>query len=121
MSAFHLGCDLILEGMSEPDAWDPDSPRNKERTRESQRQVRCLLMEWDPIGVSDIPEAADEYDCMISSLLHLLFEGADARSLADWIRHERLSHFGLWPDDARDMQLAEWLTTWWDTRRTTTA
>ena len=83
--------------------------------------MRRLLMAWDPIGVSDIPEAADEYDCMISPLLHLLFEGADARSLADWIRHERSSHFGLRPDDARHMQLAEWFTAWWNTRRTTTA
>ena len=39
-------------------------------------------MEWDLIGVPDIPEAADEYDCMISPLLHRLFEGADTRSLA---------------------------------------
>jgi hypothetical protein len=26
--------------------------------------------------VTGIPEAADEYDCMISLLLHRLFEGA---------------------------------------------
>jgi hypothetical protein len=39
-------------------------------------------MEWDLIGVAGIPEAADEYDCMISPLLHRLFEGADTRSLA---------------------------------------
>jgi hypothetical protein len=77
-------------------------------------------MEWDPIGVSGIPEAADEYDCMISPLLHRLFDGADSRSLADWIGHERSSHFGLGPDDTRDRQLAERLTAWWETRRSTT-
>ena len=69
--------------MSEPDPWDPGSPRNRDRTRESKRQVRRLLLEWDPIGVSGIPEAADEYDCMISPLLRRLFDGADSRSLAD--------------------------------------
>jgi hypothetical protein len=70
------------------------------RTRESWRQVRELLMEWDLIGVADIQEAADEYDCMISPLLHRLFEGADTRSLADWISRERISHFGAGPGDA---------------------
>ena len=68
-------------------------------------------------GVAGIPEAADEYDCMISPLLHRLFEGADTRSLADWISRERPSHFGAGPDDARDMRLAESLTAWWERRR----
>jgi hypothetical protein len=40
-------------------------PRNRERTQEYQRQARHLLMELDPIGVSDTPEAVGEYDCMI--------------------------------------------------------
>lgn len=31
-------------------------PRNRERTQEYQRQARHLLMESDPIGVSDTPE-----------------------------------------------------------------
>jgi hypothetical protein len=56
--------------MSEPDAWDPGSPPNRERTQEYQRQARHLLMELDPIGVSDTPEAVGEYDCMIGPLLH---------------------------------------------------
>jgi hypothetical protein len=43
----------ILDGMDEPDAWDPGSLRNRDRTRESWRQVRGLLMEWDMIGVAD--------------------------------------------------------------------
>jgi hypothetical protein len=49
-------------------------------------------MEWDLIGVAGIPEAANEYDCMISPLLHRLFEGADTGSLADWISRKRSSH-----------------------------
>lgn len=32
-------------------------------------------MELDPIGVSDTPEAAVEYDCMIRPLLHRLSRG----------------------------------------------
>ena len=44
--------------MGEPDAWDPGSPRNRDRTRESWRQVRGLLMAWDLVGVAGVPEAA---------------------------------------------------------------
>jgi hypothetical protein len=38
-------------------------------------------MEWDPIGVPGVPEAAQEYDCMISPPLHYLFEGAESVNL----------------------------------------
>ncbi len=47
-------------------------PRNRERTQEYQRQPPHLLIELDPIGVPDTPEAAGEYDCMIGPLLHRL-------------------------------------------------
>jgi hypothetical protein len=73
----------MLDGVTEHDPWDPGSLRNRDGTRESKRQVRRLLMAWDPIGVSGAPEAADEYDCTISPLLRCLFEGAGpARSLS---------------------------------------
>jgi hypothetical protein len=49
-------------------------------------------MGWDLIGVAGIPEAADEYDCMISPLLHRLF--------------------GAGPNDTQDRWLAESLTSW---------
>jgi hypothetical protein len=75
-------------------------------------------MERHLIGVAGIPEAEDEYGCMISPLLHRLFEGAGAGSPAGWTRHERSSHFGAGPDDAADMRLAESLTVWREKRRT---
>lgn len=53
-------------------------PRNRERTQEYQRQARHLLMELDPIGVSDTPEAVGEYDCMIGPLLHRLSRGTES-------------------------------------------
>ena len=45
-------------------------------------------MEWDPIGVAGVAGAQDEYDCMISPLLHLLFDGADQDEILEWIRTE---------------------------------
>jgi hypothetical protein len=78
-------------------------------------------MEWDALGVSGVFNVPDEYDCMIDSLLRRLFDRADTRSLAGWISHDRSSHFGLGPDDARDVQLAERLTAWWEGQRTAPA
>jgi hypothetical protein len=49
----------------------------KARSREIRSQIRRVLMkEWDPIGVKDTPEAADEYDMYIGGVYRLLKEGA---------------------------------------------
>lgn len=74
---------------------DPSNPENKYRTRESQRQLRQLLMAWDPIGVSGVPEVADEYDCMLSPLLHQLHDGAGVDEVRDLAR--RLARRAFWP------------------------
>ena len=60
--------------MNRPSARDLDSPQDWEwePTQESKRQVRRLLMEWDPLGVCGYREAAGEYGCMISLLMDLL-------------------------------------------------
>jgi hypothetical protein len=45
-------------------------------------------MAWDPIGAAGIPEAADEYDCMISPLMHQLHAGAEESTVASGLsRH----------------------------------
>ena len=75
-----------------------------------------MLLEWDPIGVSDEPEAADEYDCMIGPLLRQLFDGASIESLAAWIAEERTEHFGLDRDAEADIALATDLSQWWAAR-----
>jgi hypothetical protein len=64
---------------------DPGNPVNKYRTRESGRQLRELLMGWDLLGVSGVPEAADEYDCMLSPLLYRLHAGASVQEIRDWL------------------------------------
>ena len=74
-------------------------------------------MRWDPIGVGDAVEAADEYDCMISPAMHKLYDGASVESLVEWIAEER-DHFGLGADPADDHVLAENLLAWWRVRVT---
>lgn len=80
------------------------------------RRRRALLIEWDPIGVADTPEAADEYDCMISPVMHKLFDQIGVDELASWISRERSEHFGLSPDPIGDHRLAVQLTRWWSER-----
>ena len=61
---------------------------DKERSREIRCHIRRVLMaEWDPIGVSDIPEAADEYDSYIGGVYELLERGASAANICDYLRN----------------------------------
>lgn len=76
--------------------------------------VRALLMKWDAIGVADVVECQDEYDCMIGPLLGHIRNGADAVFLHDWIARERVNHFGLNPDFGADRKLADALVSWRD-------
>jgi len=73
-------------------------------------------MVWDLIGVSGVAEAADEYDCMLSPLLHQLHDGANAKEIRDWLVYEVESHFGTQSDAMRENQLAVQLVAWWGRR-----
>jgi len=49
------------------------------------KQVRTVLLkEWDPLGVGDNPNLADEYDAYIPGILHLL---EDHRTVGELERH----------------------------------
>ena len=63
-------------------------------------------MEWDPIGVSGISETADEYDCMLSPILHRLHDGVGEEAIRDWIVGEVEGHFEMQSDLAREGLLA---------------
>ena len=46
---------------------------NRTRAREYQAAIRAVLLtEWDPIGVSQYPEAQDEYDSYVPGVYSLL-------------------------------------------------
>lgn len=76
-------------------------------------------MRWDPIGVEGVPEAADEYDCLISPLMHRLHEGARKRQIRRWLMEEVSDHFGLRADRRREGELAASLVEWWARRSAT--
>ena len=60
---------------------------DKQRSREIRCEIRRILMaEWDPIGVSDTPEAADEYDLYIGGVYELLERGASDANIYAYLR-----------------------------------
>ncbi len=51
--------------------------KRSEKVKEIQETIRqVLLHEWDPIDISDIPEAQDEYDSYVGGIYRLLASGA---------------------------------------------
>jgi hypothetical protein len=60
-----------------------DADAKKKRALEIMEQIRqVLLHDWDPIGVSDVPEAQDEYDSYIGGVYRLLASGARPKAIA---------------------------------------
>lgn len=57
------------------------------------RQV--LLKVWDPIGVGDIPECADEYDCCVGGVHSLLANGSTDEQIANYLWRQATEHMGL--------------------------
>ena len=49
--------------------------------------IRKILMdEWDPIGVSGVPEAADEYDRYIGQVYRIVSSGGSADEMTECLR-----------------------------------
>ena len=78
----------------------------KSAQTEIRRHIRQILMqEWDPVGVSDVPEAADEYDRYIERVHDLITHGASEQDIASYLRSVEIEEMGM--VDARDMPLLE--------------
>lgn len=64
---------------------------------------KTLLFEWDPIGVSDIPEAEDEYDAYADTVFSMLFnQGASVHDVAQYLFKIATEHMGLSNPDLRE-------------------
>jgi hypothetical protein len=78
---------------------------------------RILVEEWDPIGVREVPEAADEYDGYLGPLAARLREGASAEVIADYLTEVEEDRMGLGESAtsrARNQTLAVRLRAWHD-------
>lgn len=84
--------------------------------RTGARELRRILMEeWDPIGVADIPEAADEYDSYLGQIARRLREGASADEVAAFLHEVETVTMGLGSsaearsrNEALAVRLREW-------------
>jgi len=56
---------------------------------------RILMGEWDPIGVKDAPDAADEYDAYAAEVCALLKRGASKQQIADYLETVVVARMGL--------------------------
>jgi hypothetical protein len=60
------------------------------------------MREWDPIGVSDIPEAVDEYDIYIGDCYTLLARDASEDEINGYLRWVEISRIELpWAPEAK--------------------
>jgi hypothetical protein len=77
-------------------------------------ELRTLLYEWDPIGVSAEPDwPGDEYDELVEPLRARLAAGATAGELAIFLEQHVTEHIGLDADPDREERFAGRLVEWW--------
>jgi hypothetical protein len=77
-------------------------------------ELRTLLYEWDPIGVSAEPDwPGDEYDELVGPLRARLAAGATAGELAIFLEQHVTEHIGLDADPDREERFAGRLVEWW--------
>jgi hypothetical protein len=77
-----------------------DDPELLRREAEFLRVWRILMQQWDPIGVTGVPEAADEYDNYVRHVAGLLREGASAEAVTAYLWGIETQHMclrGDWP------------------------
>ena len=59
-------------------------------------EIRSVLLTvWDPIGINDVPECADEYDCCLSGIYQLLTQDGDDDQIAEYLWKQANEHMGL--------------------------
>lgn len=67
--------------------------RRADEIRETIKQV--LLHDWDPVGVSDTPEAHDEYDSYVGGIYRLLASGASEYQIIERLHNLETVSMGL--------------------------
>ena len=60
--------------------------------------IRTALMQhWDPIGVADVPEAADEYDGYMGSVYRILAGTRSEEEMVDFLHRTETETMDLCP------------------------
>jgi hypothetical protein len=75
-----------------------DSMARKDRFRIQtiQDEIRRVLMgQWDPIGVKEHPNAADEYDCYIGGIYGLIQRDVPEGEISEHLRRLEIDQMGM--------------------------
>lgn len=81
---------------------------------QGERELRDLLLRWDPIGVAREPDwPQDEYDSFLEPLAARLRAGASERDIAAFLEDAVHEQLGLEPDRRREGHLAHELVAWY--------
>lgn len=65
-----------------------------------------LLVDWDPIGVNDVPQAADEYEEYAPPIARMLSDGTSIAELSRHLLEIETDVLGLEGDPARAERVA---------------
>jgi hypothetical protein len=83
----------------------------KERLRRAKRYYgavrEILLRQWDPIGVSDVPEAQDEYDGYVYKIYGMIARNEPRQRLVEHLWEIETSRMGLIGDRKRAEEIAD--------------
>ncbi|QOD90502.1 hypothetical protein H2514_09830 [Lysobacter sp. CW239] len=85
------------------------SPKDHELYRRTDEVLHYL---WDPCGISDAPQARDEYSSYLPSVYSLLHDGADAHKIASLLREIEGKYMGLSGNTARNQTIGTLLVEW---------
>lgn len=89
------------------------SAQNSLHDRELFRRVdEVLHYLWDPIGVSGIPLARDEYQSYVPQVVALLDENSDAEQLARYLNEVVTERMGLSENADATLQVVAILLDW---------
>ena len=87
------------------------SPKDKELLRAVGEVLHYV---WDPIGVSDVPQARGEYDGYVGQIFTLLNSGASASEISTHLESIAVELMGLSSCKERSDEVANVLTDWRD-------
>lgn len=80
---------------------------HQDRAQRYHQAIRkALLVEWDPIGVGEIPDAQGEYDSYVSSIYKLLIQRSSVSKIFDYLWWLETEHMGLLGDRQRTESFA---------------
>jgi hypothetical protein len=68
----------------------------KDRARRYHEAIKAILLnEWDPIGISDVPEAQDEYDSYVPGIHKMLISRSTEQEVFEYLWVIETQHMGL--------------------------